>query len=297
MACRVGVVASVLLGAGATLGCGGAAASQPPAATAAPASSDDEVTAGLMEHHRHHHHGGVTLFLAMSLDTLGVSPEQRAAVERIRTELHASMEPAHVAEQNLVSVLADGLAAGAIDAAKVEAAIAQLSTAAAAVQDAPATALDELHGLLTPAQRAALADKVEAHWAVWQKANAEESVQAKPEGGHVAALAVDLDLTKDQVDTIRARLADGMKAMPPLDPQTITAHLHRFGEAFRAEQLDARALTAASSANAHLAAWGAAQMARLVEAASPVLTPEQRAAFAQRLREHATHNPSAQANP
>jgi len=32
---------------------------------------------GLMEHHRHHHHGGVTLFIAMSLDTLGVSPNSR----------------------------------------------------------------------------------------------------------------------------------------------------------------------------------------------------------------------------
>ena len=53
----------------------------------------------------------------------------------------------------------------------------------------------------------------------------------------------------------------------------------------------------ASGANAHLVGWGAAQMAHFVETASPVLTSEQRAKLAQRLRDHASHNPSAQATP
>jgi uncharacterized RmlC-like cupin family protein len=43
--------------------------------------------------------------------------------------------------------------------------------------------------------------------------------------------------------------------------------------------------------------WAAAHMAHFLEAVSPVLTAEQRADFAQRLREHATHNPSAEATP
>lgn len=38
-------------------------------------------------------------------------------------------------------------------------------------------------------------------------------------------------------------------------------------------------------------------MARFVEAVSSVLTVDQRAKFAQRLREHATHNASAEAKP
>src|ERR1019366_1403035 len=154
----------------------------------------DDAAAGLMEHHRQHHHGGVTLFIAMSLDTLGVSPEQHAAVEKIRTDLHARMEPAHTAEQNLAATLADGLAAGSIDAAKVDAAVAQVTAAAAAVHDASADALNELHTVLTPPQRAALVDKVEAHWAIWQKANAEETDPAKSEGGHLATLATELGL-------------------------------------------------------------------------------------------------------
>jgi hypothetical protein len=96
---RMGIIATVLLGAGAGLGCGGSSANHSPAATAVTVVADD-VAAGLMEHHRHHHHGGVSLLIAMSLDTLGVSPEEQAAVEKIRTNLHAQMEPARAAEQS-----------------------------------------------------------------------------------------------------------------------------------------------------------------------------------------------------
>jgi Spy/CpxP family protein refolding chaperone len=290
------IAAAALFGAGVTVGC---STNTPPPATAASASvsADDDAAAGLMEHHRYHHHGGVTLLLAMSLDTLGVSPEQQAAVERIRSELHARMEPARVAEQNLVALLADGVAMANLDATKVDAAIVQVSSTAAAVHDASVDALNQLHNVLTPPQRAALVDKVEAHWTVWQKANPEETGAAVPAGGYLAALASDLELTPDQVGKIRADLGERMKRVPPLDPQEIAAHLRAFGEAFRGEQFDAKALTTSNGANAHMAGWGAAHLANFVEAMSLVLNTDQRARFAQRLREHATHDPSAERNP
>jgi Spy/CpxP family protein refolding chaperone len=296
MAHTIGIMAAVLFGAGAMVGCGGSAANTAPATTAAAPSAQDDVAEGLLEHHRNHHHGGVTLFIAMSLDTLGVSPEQEVAVEKIRRELHAKMEPARAAEQSVVATLADGLAAGSIDAAKVDAAVAQATAAAATSHDASADALNELHAVLTPPQRAALADKVDAHWAVWQKANAEETGTVAPEGGHLATLAMDLGLTTEQVDKIRANLAEGMKPVPRLDAQEIATHLRAFGDAFRGETFDARTLTTAGGAEAHMVGWGTAHMAHFVEAVSPVLTPEQRAEYAQSLREHANHNPSAQAN-
>src|SRR5579884_1724033 len=76
MARRLWITVAVLFGAGAMVGCGGGAANSPPPATAASAggAEADDATAGLEEHHRYHHHGGVMLFIAMSLDTLGVSP-------------------------------------------------------------------------------------------------------------------------------------------------------------------------------------------------------------------------------
>jgi Spy/CpxP family protein refolding chaperone len=298
MARRMGIVATVMFGASAMVGCGGSAATSPPPATATSATTDnDEATPGLIEHHRYHHHGGVTLFIAMSLDTLGVSPEQRAAVEKIRTDLHARMEPARAAEQNLAATLADQLAAGNIDPAKVDAAVARVTATAAAVHDASTDALNDLHAALTPSERAALVDKVESHWAVWQKANAEETRPATKDGGYIAILTTDLGLTPDQADKIRAGLGEGTKAVPRFDPQEIATHLRAFGDAFRSEKFDAKLLTTASGANAHMAGWGAAHMARFVETAAPVLTPEQRVKLAARLREHASHNPSAEGNP
>lgn len=286
----------MLIGAGTTVGCGASRENTPPPATAASAApvDDDDATAGVKEYHRYHHHGGVMLFIVIGLDTLGVSPEQRAAVEKIRSDLHARMDPARTAEQNLEATLADGVAAGNIDTAKVDAAVAQLTTVAAAAEGASVDAMNELHKALTPPQRAALADKVESHWAVWQNANVEETEPGSPNERRLARLAADVDLTQDQVDKIRAGLAEGMRGVPRLDRQEITTHLRAFGDAFRTEKFDASAFTIASGANAHLVVWGAVHRAHFVETVSPLLTPDQRTLLAQRLHEHATHDPSAQ---
>jgi Spy/CpxP family protein refolding chaperone len=292
---KTAIVATMLLGAWGTTGCRGSSAQSAPPATAERSGSDD-AAAGLMEHHRHHHHGGVTLFIAMSLDTLGVSPDQRATVEAIRSDLHARMEQARAAEQDLVTTLADGLAAGSIDTAKVDVALARLTAAAGALPDASADALNRLHDALTPPQRNALVDKVRAHWAVWQKENAAELGPSRLEG-RLATLQEDLELTTAQVDRIRGVLAEETRSVPKLDEAAIAAHLRSFGDAFRSDKFDARTLTTATSANVQLVGWGGGHVARFVEAVSPVLTQDQRTTLAQELREHASHNPSAQANP
>jgi Spy/CpxP family protein refolding chaperone len=232
----------------------------------------------------------VTLLVALSLDTLGISPEERPAVEKIRRDLHARMAPARAAQQRLAAALADGVATAKLDATTVDAAIAEVSAAAATVHDVSTDALNELHAVLTPPERAALVDKVEAHWSVWQKANAEETDPSNPEGSRLAMLTTDLGLTQNQVDKIRAGLSAGMKAVPRLDPQEVATYIRAFGDAFRSEKFDAKALTGANSANAHLAGWGAAHLAHFVEAVSPVLTPEQRAEFARKLGEHTSHS-------
>ncbi len=285
---RTGLIAALLAAAMATVGCAGASSAPPATAAGAP---EDEASSSLVERHRYHHHGGVTLFIAMSLDTLGVSPEQRAAVEKVRAELDARMEPARAADQALLTALADGVAAGAIDATKVDAAVAQVASSVALVHDASTSALDALHEVLTPLQRATLMDKVESHWAVWQNANAGDP--ARPSASHLAELAKDLDLSPDQVDKIGVALGGGTAAAPPLDRQKVAAHLKGFDDAFRGDKFEAKSLTTASDANAHVAGWGAAHMAHFVETVSPLLTTEQRAALAERLREHANHEPTA----
>ena len=51
----------------------------------------------------------------------------------------------------------------------------------------------------------------------------------------------------------------------------------------------ARSLSTASAANTLLASWGSTRMAHFFESVNPVLTPEQRSALAQSLRQHMSH--------
>jgi Spy/CpxP family protein refolding chaperone len=276
-----------------SVGCGASGGSQAAPATpaAAPSPEEEAISAGLNEHHRHHHYGGVTMFIALSLDTLGENTPERAAIEKIRADLHAKMEPARAAERSLQSLLADGIAAGGIDHAKADSMLASISAAAGASHDAAIGALNELHAALTPPERSALADKVEAHWEVWQSANAEEKRDAtgRPRHeGHLERLENEIGLTQDQLDKIHATLA----AVPPAtyDPQKVAAHVKAFGDAFRADTFDAKTLTTASDANSALARFGSAQMVRFYEAVDLVLTADQRKKLSEILHEHASYD-------
>jgi Spy/CpxP family protein refolding chaperone len=288
------LVMGLLLGTGsAFVACGGEGATSAPPATAAAATAvspeDDEAAADLDEHHRHHHHGGVTMFIAMTLDSLGVSPEQAAAVEKIQGDLFAKMEPAHVAEQNMLNVLADGIAGGKIDTAKVDAAIDAVKTASTGVHEAVADSLNQLHAVLTPEQRAALVDKVEAHWEVWKKANGQdEKAGDAAHPGHLDRLAKDLNLAPDQVEKIRATFADKVKSHPQkFDPAQVEAHIQEFGTAFKAAAFDAKTLQRGPFVHQHLAVWGARRTAHFYEAIDPLLTPEQRTKLSAEIKEHA----------
>jgi Spy/CpxP family protein refolding chaperone len=286
LSCALALIVTGAAGVGA---CGGASSATAPAL--APTSTH---AADVTEHHRHHHHGGVTMFIAMSLDTLGVSPEQRAAVDKIEADLYARMEPARAAEQGVLETLADGIAAGTIDSAKVSAELAELATASGGIHDASADALNQLHAALTPEQRSTLVDKVEAHWALWQHANGDEApAGGLPRGTHLEALTAELALTPDQVEKIKANVSAATSGSPVKpDPQKIEAHLQAFGAAFKSDTFDARSLATGAAANAHLASWGATRMAIFFESVNPVLTPDQRAKLAEKVHEHADHQES-----
>jgi Spy/CpxP family protein refolding chaperone len=271
---------------GAACAAGGCAATRATAPT-----TEDDPAASLLEHHRHHHHGGVTLLVAMSLDSLGVSAEQEAAIEVIRADLHARMEAARGAERRLLGTLADGLeGAPGLDASAVDADLAKATAAVVAVHDASLDAMVTLHEALTPVQRAALVDKLEAHWAVWRSANGAEPGPAGARDGPPSMLTEGLDLTAAESARIRAKLQESPHATPRFDPAEVALRLHALGDAFRGERFDPRAVAGGHAANEQLGAWGVARMARFVAAARAVLTPAQRAALGGRLREHAAHD-------
>jgi Spy/CpxP family protein refolding chaperone len=264
--------------------------------TGGPAVEDeeDESTADLREHHRHHHHGGFAMFIAMSLDSLGTTPDQAAAITKIRTDLFAKLEPARDAEKALLLTLADGVAAGKVDKKKVEAATTKVTAAAGGVHEAVADSLNELHGVLTPPQRTALVEKLEAHFEVWNAANpADESAERDAHGGHLGRLAKELGLTADQVAKVRASFKASMgKAGVHSEHKEAEEHLKAFGKAFESDKFDSKKIATGVIANAHIATWGVTRTSRFYEAVAPVLTPDQRSKLADSLRHHANYTPT-----
>ncbi len=247
--------------------------------------------AALKAHHLHHHHGGFLMFVVMSLDSLGIAPDQDAAIRKAEADLHAKMQPAHDAEKAVLVTLAAGVVAGNVDEHAIDAAIAQVSSAAAALPDAAAATLDEIHAALTPAQRAALVGKVEANMQVWREANAEdETASSDARGGQLGELAKELELSPDQVESIRAAFKAAMANAPAhFDAQEAEAHLKAFATAFEADTFDAKKLTTGSAVNAHVATFGLTRMARFYGAATPALTADQRVKLADLLQRHANY--------
>jgi Spy/CpxP family protein refolding chaperone len=205
--------------------------------------------------------------------------------------MHAEMAVAHDAEKAVLLALADGIAAGKIVPAKLDPAIAQLATAAAGVRGAVADSLNALHAALTPAQRAALVDKVEAHFDVWHDTNApDESAARDARGGQLGKLTKDLALSPEQVQAIRTSFASSMSGVPKLDRAEAEEHMRAFAAAFAGDTFDAKLLTTEGGAlDAHMATWGMTRTVHFYEAALAVLTPEQRAKLADSIRHHANY--------
>jgi Spy/CpxP family protein refolding chaperone len=258
------------------------------ASTSSAALADDEAASALRQYHRHHHRGGVTSFVAMSLDTLGTDEAKTPQVDKLHSDLHAQMAPAREAEKSLLLTLTDGIAAGTIDKVKVDAAIATLTTAADTEHVASVETLNQLHAILSPAERAALVDKVQAHWEVWRQANHEEAAGRRERGGRLANLTEQLSLAPDQVNKISAALQTARTGRPvEFDPKKGEADVEAFSKAFASDSFDAKSLTL--KANADLASYGATRMALFYETVTPLLTPEQRTKLAEHLREHASY--------
>ena len=268
-------------------------AAAPDVAQVGAGETTDDSTADLAEHHRHHHHGGFAMFIAMSLDSINTTPEQHDQIVKIQAEMHAKMQPAHDAEKTLLLAVADGVEAGQIDPAKIDPLIQQMATTSAAVHDAVADSQNALHALLTPPQRVALVDKVEAHLEVWHHTNSADEGSAKDaHGGHIGHLAKELSLTPDQVEKVRTSFHSSIGNAPKYDRSLADAHFKAFAAAFASDTFDAKTLTTAGPANAHMATWGAHRMVHLYTAMTPVLTPEQRTKLAADIRSHANYKRS-----
>jgi len=264
-----------------------AAPAPPPVAAPPPNPTGAEVSEG--QDHREQHHGGVMSLIVMTLKDLDLSADQQTAVDKIRTDLLASMEPARAAEKDFANTLADGVAAGKVDRAKVDASISKLVTQVQGGRDASLAALNQLHAALTAQQRAKLVDELQGHWEKWKEAQGHDEADDKQHhAGHLLALVRDLGLTQDQAQKIKASFHDKMKAAPQDHAhKEVQDHLAAFATAFKSDTFDAKKVAGGKAADGHIAKWGATRRARFLEVAAPVLTPDQRTKLAQTIRDHA----------
>lgn len=259
-------------------------------------ADDDDVQAAteVREHHRHHHRGGVTQFIAMSLDTLGADDAERPQIEKLQGELSACLAPTRELERKVQLATADGIAAGTIATAKLDETIAQLNTTSIAVEECSVAALNQLHALLSPAERDVVADKVEAHWEIWRQVNDEAEGGSREQGGRLADLSDELNLTTDQVDRMSSALTAAFTLSNRLEATKGEAYVQAFVAAFVLPAFDARTLM--PEARGRFTAHGARRTAMFYETVTPFLTPPQRGELADLVRAHANHPAALSAN-
>jgi hypothetical protein len=254
--------------------------------TAADQLADERAESGLRERHQHQHHGGAMQFIVMGLDTLGPNDASRPKVEQLQRDLEVCLAPAGEIQRQLELSIADGVAAGSVDLAQADGLIRQLDGASLQAHACSGDALNQLHALLSPAERAELVEKVQAHWEVWREVNDEGAAASRGAGGRLGRLARELRLTPEQVERASASLHVALTGRGgTFDRARVDASLQAFAAAFVSESFDAR--TVSMQENGRLASFGASRRALFYETITPLLTAGQRAELAGHLRQRA----------
>ena len=274
--------------AGALLGC--AHSTMPPGYLGSSPPDDDATARSRADYYEQHHYAGADTFISMSLDALAVDPARKPVIDNIRAELNTRMAPPRAAEDVLLAALADGVAAGNIDTARVGVAVAALQSAVLAVSDEADVVWNELHELLTAGERSALVDQVHMHWQVWRRVNLEAEPGGRETGSRLARLSQELTLTPEQAQQIATSYGKAMAGLTgQFNPGQTEARLKEFSAAFVASPFDAHDLRMGRSANGDLAAHGTRRMVLFYETVTPVLTPVQCAKLAGILRGQLNH--------
>jgi hypothetical protein len=244
------------------------------AATRSARDNEDALAADLANHCRQHRLGDALVILTMSLDALPLASAKQAQVARLEVDLLEKMRPARQARHQLLRALADGLAAPTMDRAKVDAAMAHLVAASAALRDVALDALNQLHHLLAPAEREALAQELIAHEAPWPGCNVSEH-------GQLLRITAQLALTPRQRDQLKqgARPRGASASAPTLAEATPA---RQFEAAFRSEDFEAKSPLLSAEANLDIQAWET--FVWFCEHADPMLSDQQRCQLGRLIR-------------
>lgn len=214
---------------------------------------------------------GPEQFILQALSQLQLRPEQTQALQELRSSLEGSDTVVENAQGDLLSALADQLAAGRVDRNALQP---QINALVEAVQEAsPAMRgfLEELHSILDPAQRAQLANAIQQ--AMQAGAQPDSSRQM------VDALASQLGLSEQQKGQILA----SMEQSRPMAEQG-QQQLARLLEAFKADQFSVDQVIPQTEVPAHAEEMAEGTVS-MIDTLARTLTPEQRARLADTVRQ------------
>lgn len=255
------------------LGCGGSVTSEPPQA-ADTATTKAPVALGA--------HGPVKL-LGEALGDVPLTAAQRAQIEHLATDAEARHTGERAARKDVMNVLAAQVQAGQLDPAALQPKIDALVAAMQKAQPGDRAAFEQLHAILDPQQRSAFVDAVKARIG----ARMAEVRDKRP----MKQWAEDLKLSDDQRTQIKSAIMDRMHAQADAgrardDWKQAKHHGEAVMAAFEQNRFVMDEVSPPRDVQAQVAKT-TGHVLGIVEAALPVLTPEQRVLAAQKIAERA----------
>lgn len=210
-----------------------------------------------------------------------LSADQTVKLQAIEDRLRAAGAPRRAAQKDLAELFAKSLEAAKLDDVAVDAQIDRIAQLADAEKNATADALNDVHAMLTPAQRLEVVDLTKQAW----KNHEGKMHEGGGFGMHMKQLAEDLKLT----DAQKQAFHDKFDSMPKPDKsqfEGMKGKMKKVADAFVSDSFDAKALGVGDK-GATMAKNFATRMSNMVAASIEILDANQRAMLAAKIRERA----------
>jgi Spy/CpxP family protein refolding chaperone len=214
-------------------------------------------------------------FIREALAKVSLRADQRPLVEQLGREAEARHEPIRNARIALQGALADQVTAGKIDRTLLKPQIDALLQTIEQSRAADRVALGRLHDILDKTQRNQFVDAVEDGF--------KQRMHDRPGMQHAKRWAADLNLSDQQRDQIRASMQarfQGQREAMKEQMHTMRKQGKKMLESFREDQFTPDGTIFGRDKIER----GISRMIDFAETALPVLTPEQRAIAAQKIR-------------
>jgi len=223
-------------------------------------------------------------FVREALAKVTLRPDQQPVVDQLGKDATARHEVIKTARVALRNAIADQVQAGKIDRAALKPQTDALLAAIDQSRPADRAAMVRLHDILDKNQRGQFVDALQAQFH-------DRMHGGRPGMGHARQWASDLNLTDAQRDQIRAAVKskfEGQREQMKDQWKATREQGHQMLESFRQDQFTLDANSPELFGRDKIAG-GVGKMIDFAEAAVPMLTPEQRAIAAQKIRTQEGH--------